>query len=402
MRSTAADEITAGVDPEINSESINSSGDTPRGEWPLAGTRDAGLLECLLRATCLPSLPEELAELSTTLILTLLFNPGFKVAFASALVRHYRDLVLFPNTLPWPGVSRMDRGGWAHLIASGLSDPPSERIRGEMSEGPISAAVTAMNVDDSDTDSDDDANDANDANDDDDVCREQTQAQLAARRRAAARRRGIDGGTTGGPQRRFPSRGASSSFPSGAFVQRQRECVSQCMDRVTVQLFGSVPIVSHSVLREGMLRELHDVIADALISFSHRGPSLPGRPAGVVDPACEGIKARLYSRPCNDLRMCLSQRSVARYWIAASTVKPGEEDGLNGSIGGFFKARRRAAAEDRARNASLDAGHEPVREEARRARGARAERLDPLDDRGDGRHVNPSARSRRRRGWARV
>ena len=331
----AADEIAVvAVGPEIN----NSGGDTPRGEWPLAGTRDAGLLECLLRATCLPSLPEELAELSTTLVLTLLFNPEFKVAFASALVRHYRDLVLFPNTLPWPGVSRMDRGGWAlNLIASGLSDSPSERIRGEMSEGPISAAVTAMNVDDSDTDSDnDEANETAGETAGDDV-REQTQAQLAARRRAAARRRGIDGGAGGDPRRRFPSRGGQSSFPSGAFVQRQRECVSQCMDRVTVQLFGSVPIVSHSVLREGMLRELHDVIADALISFSHRGPSLPGRPNGVVDPACEGIKARLYSRPCNDLRMCLSQRSVARYWIAASTAKPGEEDGLPGSICGFLR-----------------------------------------------------------------
>ena len=322
---TAADEITAGVDPEINS-SINSSGDTPRGEWPLAGTKDAGLLECLLRATCLPSLPEELAELSTTLILTLLFNPGFKVAFASALVRHYRDLVLFPNTLPWPGVSRMDRGGsmdagpWTSTqIASGLS--AIRRIRGEMSDGPISAAVTAMNVDDSDTDSDDDAN----ADDD----RLPPPAQLAARRRAAARRRGIDGGTNGNQATRRLPGGVSSSFPSGTFVQRQRECVSQCMDRVTV------PIVSHSVLREGMLRELHDVIADALISFAHRGPSLPGRPNGVVDPACEGIKARLYSRPCNDLRMCLSQRSVARYWIAASTVKPGE-DGEPGSKGAGF------------------------------------------------------------------
>jgi hypothetical protein len=74
-----------------------------------------------------------------------------------------------------------------------------------------------------------------------------------------------------------------------------------------------------------MLRELHDVIADALTAFTHRGPSLPGRPNGVVDPACEGIKTRLYMRPCNDLRMCLSQRGVARYWLAASTQKPGED-----------------------------------------------------------------------------
>ena len=99
---------------------IDSGGDTPQGEWPLAGTRDAGLLECLL-ARDVPAVAPSDAELSTTLVLTLLFNPKFKVAFASALVRHYRDLVLFPNTLPWPGVSRMDRGGSAP-IASGLSD----------------------------------------------------------------------------------------------------------------------------------------------------------------------------------------------------------------------------------------------------------------------------------------
>ena len=222
----AADETAVAVRPEIN----NSGGDTPRGEWPLAGTRDAGLLECLLRATCLPSLPEELAELSTTLVLTLLFNPEFKVAFASALVRHYRDLVLFPNTLPWPGVSRMDRGGSAP-IASGLSDSPSERIRGEMSEGPISAAVTAMNVDDSDTDSDDDATVTTTNDDDDDDVREQTQAQLAARRRAAARRRGIDGGTTRGPQRRFPSR--------GGFVLLPERRVRAAAARVRLPVHGS-------------------------------------------------------------------------------------------------------------------------------------------------------------------
>ena len=58
--------------------------------------RDAGLLECLLRDV--PAVaPKELAELSTTLVLTLLFNPEFG-AFASALVRHYGDLVLFTNT----------------------------------------------------------------------------------------------------------------------------------------------------------------------------------------------------------------------------------------------------------------------------------------------------------------
>ena len=110
----------------MNCEMANANanaklGDTPRGEWPLGGTEDAGLLECLLRATCLPSLPEDLAETSTTLVLTLLFNPDFKVAFSAALVRHYRDLVLYPNTLPWPGVSRMERSGLIARIVGGDS-----------------------------------------------------------------------------------------------------------------------------------------------------------------------------------------------------------------------------------------------------------------------------------------
>ena len=61
--------------------------------------------------------------------------------------------MLYPNTLPWPGVSRMERSGLIARIVGG--DSPGE-IRGEMSATPISAAVTAMNVDDSDDDSDGD------------------------------------------------------------------------------------------------------------------------------------------------------------------------------------------------------------------------------------------------------
>jgi hypothetical protein len=323
-------ETEGGVNCEMADANANAKlGDTPRGEWPLGGTEDAGLLECLLRATCLPSLPEDLAETSTTLVLTLLFNPDFKVAFSAALVRHYRDLVLYPNTLPWPGVSRMERSG---LIARIVGGDSRGEIRGEMSATPISAAVTAMNVDDSDDSDDEDAATPNTnadaapgagaANNAGAGQERGTNAGAGAdARRRAARRRGIDGGTTTGR----PFAGGRGAFASGAYAQRQRECISRCMDRVTVQLFGSVPIVSHSVLREGMLRELHDVIADALTAFTHRGPSLPGRPNGVVDPACEGIKTRLYMRPCNDLRMCLSQRGVARYWLAASTQKPGED-----------------------------------------------------------------------------
>ena len=52
-------------------------------------------------------------ERATTFLLVLLFSPECKVAFASALTKHYRDAVLFPETLPWPGVRRVRRYGGA-------------------------------------------------------------------------------------------------------------------------------------------------------------------------------------------------------------------------------------------------------------------------------------------------
>ena len=59
-------------------------------------------------------------EASTTFLLVMLFVPEFKVAFSGSLMRHYRDLVLFPNTLPWPGVRgsgvRGDGGGNIHSL----------------------------------------------------------------------------------------------------------------------------------------------------------------------------------------------------------------------------------------------------------------------------------------------
>ena len=52
-------------------------------------------------------------ERATTFLLVLLFSPECKVAFASALTKHYRDAVLFPETLPWPGVRRVRQHGGA-------------------------------------------------------------------------------------------------------------------------------------------------------------------------------------------------------------------------------------------------------------------------------------------------
>ena len=72
------------------------------------------MLECLLRASCLFSLPDALMEQATTLLLTLLFVPRFKRTFGKALVRHYDAVARFPETLPWPGVAlrRRARAEW--------------------------------------------------------------------------------------------------------------------------------------------------------------------------------------------------------------------------------------------------------------------------------------------------
>ena len=50
------------------------------------------------------------------------------------------------------------------------------------------------------------------------------------------------------------------------------------------------------------------MLADTLLPFAHRGPARPGLPTGVLDAASEGVRARLYMRPCSDLRMCLTHR----------------------------------------------------------------------------------------------
>ena len=53
-------------------ESAGRGGST-KYEWPISGGASSGLLECVARASCLPSLPERLAERTTTFLLTLLF-----------------------------------------------------------------------------------------------------------------------------------------------------------------------------------------------------------------------------------------------------------------------------------------------------------------------------------------
>jgi len=41
-------------------------------------------------------------EEATTFLLVMLFVPDFKYSFSGSLLRHYRDLVLFPSSLPFP------------------------------------------------------------------------------------------------------------------------------------------------------------------------------------------------------------------------------------------------------------------------------------------------------------
>ena len=112
-------------------------------DWPARGAAGCGLLECLLRASCLFSLPDALMEQATTLLLTLLFVPRFKRKFGKALVRHYDAVARFPETLPWPGVvlrslaspefpedarvSALEFSEAAYVAASGNSPPEPSR-----------------------------------------------------------------------------------------------------------------------------------------------------------------------------------------------------------------------------------------------------------------------------------
>ena len=165
---------------------------------------------------------------------------------------------------------------------------------GEDDAATAAAAVMWENdVEDNDGMDDDDGGDDDD---DDDAAADATAVLPAAARRR--RRLGIDGGV--------PSGGAVGNLYGARRLQ-----VSQCMDRITVQLFGSTPIVAFAVLRENMLEVLINVLADTLLPAS-----LSSLPRGALDPSSEGIRARLYMRPCNDLRMCLTHRGAAQHWLA--------------------------------------------------------------------------------------
>ena len=54
---------------------------------------------------------------------------------------------------------------------------------------------------------------------------------------------------------------------------------------------------------------------DVVDAATHRGPSLPRLPRGTLDPGAEGVRERVFARPCNDLRMCLARRGAAHRWL---------------------------------------------------------------------------------------
>ena len=267
-----------------------------KNEWPISGGASSGLLECVARASCLPSLPERLAERTTTFLLTLLFVPAFKVAFSAALVKHYGDAVSFPDAAPWP-----DAGG------------DERRRRRLSSEFAASGSGGSGGATDAERPGEDRAAGfGSDADED---------ADVAATDRSA-RRRGIDGGP--GDADSLP--GSARSTLSAARRER-RAIVSRCMDRVTVQLFGSAPVVAHAVVKRGALDALTTALMDVVDAATHRGPPLPRLPRGTLDPGAEGVRERVFARPCNDLRMCLARRGAAHRWLGlgeATTNASGE------------------------------------------------------------------------------
>jgi hypothetical protein len=278
----------------VVTESAGRGGST-KNEWPISGGASSGLLECVARASCLPSLPERLAERTTTFLLTLLFVPAFKVAFSAALVKHYGDAVSFPDAAPWP-----DAGG------------DERRRRRLSSEFSASGSGGSGGATDAERPGEEEraAGFGSDADED---------ADVAATDRSA-RRRGIDGGPGDAD---LP--GSARSTLSAARRER-RAIVSRCMDRVTVQLFGSAPVVAHAVVKRGALDALTTALMDVVDAATHRGPSLPRLPRGTLDPGAEGVRERVFARPCNDLRMCLARRGAAHRWLGLgeATTKPEE------------------------------------------------------------------------------
>jgi hypothetical protein len=298
-------------------------------DWPIGGAGNCGLLECLLRASCLFCLPDSLMESVTTMLLTFLFVPKFKKKFAKALVRHYDAVARFPETLPWPGVLyRRDDSDYGDVSRSdGDGRAPSRTRRLEFPEAAYVAASPT------------------------------TPDRLG------------DGAAD-----RFGSEGllAGASRALTAYASR-RTTVCRCLDRVTVQLFGAAPVVAVDSMRDALLfataktlercvvgrhppktssrfereealtegtrfdfsisRNSEDDENDVLNRSSRLGETSAGppnehddrtyRPAALsFHPADEAAKHRLFARPCNDLRMLLSHRNVARRWLRGGKRSP--------------------------------------------------------------------------------
>ena len=223
------------------------------------------MLECLLRASCLFSLPDALMEQATTLLLTLLFVPRFKRKFGKALVRHYDAVARFPETLPWPGVvlrslaspefpedarvSALEFSEAAHVAASGNSPPEPSR------------ALTAY-------------------------------ASRRARRRAGA---WTESPCSSSARRRFWAAPATRDALLRAVVATLERCVvgrHPMNDPRTDERTGKTP------------------------TNAYRSP------LASFDPADEAARHRLFARPCNDLRMLLSRRDAARRWLYGGARSP--------------------------------------------------------------------------------
>ena len=208
-------------------ESAGRGGST-KNEWPISGGASSGLLECVARASCLPSLPERLAERTTTFLLTLLFVPAFKVAFSAALVKHYGDAVSFPDAAPWPdagGDERRRRRLSSEFAASGSGG--SGEARGSGGSGGATDAERGKNMNAPPASA-------------------RTPTRTPTSRRRDARR--VGAASTAVPATRT-SRGPPRSTLSAARRASVAAIVSRCMDRVTVQLFGSAPVVAHAVVK---------------------------------------------------------------------------------------------------------------------------------------------------------
>lgn len=251
-------------------------GNAPSNDWPIAGADNCGLLECLLRPSCMFSLPDSLMDECTTLLLTLLFIPTFKTKFGKTLVKHYDAIARFPETLPWPGVG-YSRGKFPNIRNRCSLEFPEEIH--------IAASPIASN------------GDVNAASD------------------------------------RIVSGSGNASHVSRtltAYASR-RVTVCRCLDRVTVQLFGAAPIVAVPETRDDMLHATCEALRRCVVERNKRGGGVGdfdnyviennnGTKAtykyGSFDPKCEASIHRLFVRPTNDLRMLLTHRSAARRWLS--------------------------------------------------------------------------------------